>query len=1184
MLKKLILVFALALCLGLVWAQGFEDFSEANLPTNYANGSFVGNNGFTWTYNHSRDQENYPIEDEGLMLRRASDSFLSATIPGGIGNFSFQYRKAYTGAAARNLELYVNDVVVGTTGEFGAGSGQDDTIHTFSLEGINTAGMVNIKIKPVGTASSNSQSVIDNISWTGYQGQANPNIVVTGVLQAFTTIEGNPSTSQSYTVSGTALTAPIQISVPAGFAISLDAEEGYQTTLSLSPSAGAVADTPIYVRLTGASEGTYEGDISHTSTNAVSKYLAVAGTVFPALSDGYHVDFEGEGEVKTGYASANVNLSGLDWDMTNALIGTDPADFKNGLRSARFNGKTGSSMTMQQDKANGLGSISFLHRKYGNDAQVDWYVEYSADGGNEWIQIGQPFVSTSEVQSFNETVNIGGGVRVRIRTDAINPSTNKRINIDDILLTDYITGGNPIIHLSGEIAPLANIVGNPSEELGEYQLWGENLSASIHISAPEHFEIATSSEGPWHSATTVPSSFDGTIYVRLNSSVIGEHSGDILHTSGSAASKSIRVEGETFAPDGELIIVNNMIPFEQEPGIPSPAQSYHLSGVGLNVDTEISTDAPFELSIDGVNGWTHELSVPNTFNGLIYVRLNGNTPGASYENHPILHTNSSIEPLSIYVSGSILPTTAMNLFFSEYLEGSSNNKAIEIFNASGFAVDLGEYKVQLFANGSPTATNTQVLSGTLLAGGVYVIAHAQANAAILNVANITSAVANFNGDDALALVHSSSGTILDVFGTIGFDPGTGWAVAGMANATVDHTLIRKPAVMQGTTDWDEQIGTNENDSQWIIMARDYTENLGIHNYAGAGNLAATPTFNPPAGAYVNPIEVSISCSTPDSYIMYTTDGSDPGPYTGTLYHSPITISTTTTLKAMAFATGFDPSYIASAQYRFPTPVANIAELRNMPTGANNVYKLTGEAILTYQNANRNTKYIQDATAAIVIDDFAGLITTQYNLYDGITGIAGTLNLYSNLLQFVPVANAPAATSSNNVIVPEVRTLASLSPADQAKLIKVKNLEFTIPAQGANFLPTAQNINVSDPSGAAILRTFANTDYANTPIPTEPKDLICLVGQFNNDMQIGHRFLSDILPVSADLEVPNVQITQSGNNIILSWAAINSATNYRIEASDTPYAGFIQLGTTNGTSFTTSNTAAKKFFRVIAISE
>ena len=70
------------------------------------------------------------------------------------------------------------------------------------------------------------------------------------------------------------------------------------------------------------------------------------------------------------------------------------------------------------------------------------------------------------------------------------------------------------------------------------------------------------------------------------------------------------------------------------------------------------------------------------------------------------------------------------LFFSEYIEGSSNNKALEIYNGTGAAVNLGAggYNIQMFFNGNPTATLTINLTGTVAAGDVYVVAQAAASA------------------------------------------------------------------------------------------------------------------------------------------------------------------------------------------------------------------------------------------------------------------------------------------------------------------------------------------------------------------------------------------------------------------------------------------------------------------------
>src|SRR5690606_29628767 len=142
---------------------GNEDFETTDIADAYSDGSFT-NNGITWTYGHSRNEDAFEIDGKGIMLRRALDSYLEATISGGIGTFSFDYRKAFTGGNARQLELIVNGVQVATTPVFGAGSGEDPTVHTFTHT-LNIEGPVTIRIKNVGETDANRQAVIDNISW-----------------------------------------------------------------------------------------------------------------------------------------------------------------------------------------------------------------------------------------------------------------------------------------------------------------------------------------------------------------------------------------------------------------------------------------------------------------------------------------------------------------------------------------------------------------------------------------------------------------------------------------------------------------------------------------------------------------------------------------------------------------------------------------------------------------------------------------------------------------------------------------------------------------------------------------------------------------------------------------------------------------------------------------------------------
>ncbi|MFN3640176.1 MAG: T9SS type A sorting domain-containing protein [Flavobacterium sp.] len=161
----------------------------------------------------------------------------------------------------------------------------------------------------------------------------------------------------------------------------------------------------------------------------------------------YVVDFENE--TKGGYPSATVALSGLDWDMTEALIGTLAADWKNGAKSARMRGHGTSSMTMLANKTNGLGTLSFQYRRYGTDVQVDWRVEYSINNGASWIQIGSDFTApaTDAVQTFSEVVNINADIRIRIKRATETGTSNNRLNIDDIVLTDFGAAASPTLSI-----------------------------------------------------------------------------------------------------------------------------------------------------------------------------------------------------------------------------------------------------------------------------------------------------------------------------------------------------------------------------------------------------------------------------------------------------------------------------------------------------------------------------------------------------------------------------------------------------------------------------------------------------------------------------------------------------------------------------------------------------------------
>ncbi|MBE0685859.1 MAG: ExeM/NucH family extracellular endonuclease [Anaerolineaceae bacterium] len=180
------------------------------------------------------------------------------------------------------------------------------------------------------------------------------------------------------------------------------------------------------------------------------------------------------------------------------------------------------------------------------------------------------------------------------------------------------------------------------------------------------------------------------------------------------------------------------------------------------------------------------------------------------------------------ILGGIMPqqivqAATTELFFSEYIEGSSNNKALEIYNGTGSAIDLttGEYKIQMFFNGSASAGLTINLVGTVAAGDVFVIAQSSANATILAQADQTNGAGWYNGDDAVVLRKGTD--IIDSIGQIGFDPGSQWG--SDLTSTADNTLRRKITICAGDPDGSDAFVPS---IEWDGYATDTSDGLGSH--------------------------------------------------------------------------------------------------------------------------------------------------------------------------------------------------------------------------------------------------------------------------------------------------------------------------------------------------------------------
>ncbi len=276
-----------------------------------------------------------------------------------------------------------------------------------------------------------------------------------------------------------------------------------------------------------------------------------------------------------------------------------------------------------------------------------------------------------------------------------------------------------------------------------------------------------------------------------------------------------RTDGEYISARDAADIVTSTVPVVATPTFTPEAGTYaDTQSVQILCDT---VDALIYYTTDG----TDPDEASTLYTGAISISETTTVKARAYK----VDYTESIVAEAIYTIEEI---NVPNIFISEYLEGSSNNKAFEIYNADTVPVDLSMVQVWRISNGGDWvegATNATTLTGTLNPGEVWVNVNSSAIPEIQALADsVGSSITYFNGDDAMGLAYN--GILIDVVGTEGVDPGNGWAVAGIADATANHTLIRKSTVTEGTTDWTLSAGTDLSDSQWIVLGEDDYSNLG----------------------------------------------------------------------------------------------------------------------------------------------------------------------------------------------------------------------------------------------------------------------------------------------------------------------------------------------------------------------
>jgi hypothetical protein len=227
------------------------------------------------------------------------------------------------------------------------------------------------------------------------------------------------------------------------------------------------------------------------------------------------------------------------------------------------------------------------------------------------------------------------------------------------------------------------------------------------------------------------------------------------------------------------------------------------------------------------------------------------------------------------------------LFFSEYVEGTSNNKAVEIYNGTGASVDLSAYSISMHFNGNSAAGLTVGLSGSLADRDVYIVTNAAASQAIRDIADLTTTSTSwFNGDDAVVLRRS--GSAVDVIGQVGSDPGTEWG-SGLAS-TADNTLRRKQGVEAGDTNGADAFDPA---AEWDGFATDTFAGLGSHSSGGDAAPSVSSTV-PSNGAVDTPLSANVSVTFTEDVAAapgwYSISCTTSGPHTASQSGGPRTFT------------------------------------------------------------------------------------------------------------------------------------------------------------------------------------------------------------------------------------------------------------------------------------------------------
>ena len=744
------------------------------------------------------------------------------------------------------------------------------------------------------------------------------------------------STPKSFTVAGTDLTANVTLTAPENYELSLNANTGYSNSIVLSLVNGNIEETTIYVRLAaGLEAGTYSGNVTIVSGD-INKTVSLSGSVdvLPVAASPTFTPAAG-----TYLTAQNVTITSTTEGATiyYTLDGSDPTEESNVYSAPitvsetttikAFTGATGYDNSAIAEATYTINEVITIAEARTLDDNAYACVEGTVifiDGRNVYIQDETAgidlFLNNNTVPS---TLAIGDKVR----------AYGKHAVYNGLVELSGINGGNAnafVILSTGNALPLTT----RTIEAINNDFNGDNQLQATRVKIQDAIIGAININGN----TTIVQG-DNSLNIYRIPAIEGLVEGDrvtVIGIIGCYNAPQLRVvnASDVYFAHLPTLFANpttvSGMTYDYEEGGPSEIQYFELSGDNLTGDINVTPSENFEVSSlpgdyfrpeNPVVIYTHNLT--NIDGVKVYVRMKAGLETGTYEEQ-ITVTTDGANALYVSVSGTVThddPTPPTPPTEGNYVRisdlSSLTDGALVVF-AARFDNNANDYYAM-------TATSSGKPAGVLFtseASGSNEILPASITdeeASFYWTVGVTENGYTFTNAPGELIGYASSTNFLTGGDNTEWSIETGTAVetAMVPNYTGFNITNVNSNTRAFALNTSHNFGPYAKTNMSNNNAGNYNFFIDIFVKTEGGDtptpVVATPTFTPAAGEYYEAQEVVINCTTEDATIYYTLDGTDPTTESS-VYEEPISITETTTVKAMAVKEGYDNSAVAEAVY------------------------------------------------------------------------------------------------------------------------------------------------------------------------------------------------------------------------------------------------------------------------------